>query len=155
MFLQVYDGVNFPAGYDDLKQFEHNNKLSIFVCTIGSDNEVNREYVGNPDYISNEYIHLLRIGDDEKSHYVYIKDFARLINLNRHVSHNDGTLCPFCEKYHTGINMSDHVKSCHKLQFNEGALIKLPEPLTYMEFVNHENQIERPFLLFMLIQKLH
>ena len=33
----VYDDVNFPADFDDVEQFEINNKVSVFVYCIGDD----------------------------------------------------------------------------------------------------------------------
>ena len=45
-----YHKVNFPAGYNDIKQFEENNNISVFVYTISTDNEIIRKYIGNPAY---------------------------------------------------------------------------------------------------------
>lgn len=45
-----YDGVNLPAGYDDIKRFENNNEIAVFVYTVSSDNEILREHLGNPDF---------------------------------------------------------------------------------------------------------
>ena len=121
-----FDNVKFPAGYNDIKQFEENNKISVFVYTISTDNEIIREYIGNPEYIMNDNVNLLRIENEEKSHYVYIKHIARLINLNAHKSHH-GCWCPYCEKPQPEENIRDHIGKCYKLQFNDGALLKLPE----------------------------
>ena len=56
-----YDNVKFPAGYNDIKQFEENNKISVFVYTISTDNESIREYIGNPEYSMNDNVNVLRI----------------------------------------------------------------------------------------------
>ena len=64
-----YDDVNFPAGFEDIETFEQNNEISVFVYAI-KDNAVFREKLGNPDYVSNDVAYLLRIKDEEKSHYV-------------------------------------------------------------------------------------
>jgi hypothetical protein len=82
----IYDGVTFPAGYDDIKKFENNNEVAVFVYNIGNNNNINREYVGNPCYICNDVIYLLRIENEEKSHYVYIKHLSRLMNFNHYSS---------------------------------------------------------------------
>ena len=103
-----YDNVKFPAGYNDIKQFEENNNIAVFVYTISSDNEIIREYIGNPEYIMNDNVNLLRIENEEKSHYVYIKHLARLINLNAHKSHN-GCWRPYCEKPQPEENIRDHI----------------------------------------------
>ena len=39
-----YDNMNFPAGYDDIETFEHNNKVAVFVYTLSNDtNNINRK----------------------------------------------------------------------------------------------------------------
>ena len=77
-----YNNVNYPASYDDIKQFEDNNKISVFVYTINEEGEIIRDYMGNVEYIHNETLNLLRISDDTTSHYVYIKHISRLLNLS-------------------------------------------------------------------------
>ena len=65
----VYDDVNFPANFDDVEQFEINNKVSVFVYCIGDDGKsIVREKCGNRDYVLNECIYLFRIENDEQSH---------------------------------------------------------------------------------------
>ena len=90
---------------------------------------------------------MLRIDNDEKSHYIYIKHLQRLFNLNRIVSNTDKSYCPYCEK-HCEDNMSDRIKRCYRLQFNDGALLKLPPPNSYMKFENHKNKLSRPFMIY-------
>ena len=92
-----YDDVIFQASYDDIKQFENNNQVSFFVYTISTENEIMREYIGNPEYISNDNINLLRIEHDDISHYIYIKHILRWINLSAQKIIY-GCWCPYCEK---------------------------------------------------------
>ena len=49
-----------------------------------------KEFVGNPEYVVNETIYLLRVEDEEEyededdvsnSHYIYIKDISKLFKL--------------------------------------------------------------------------
>ena len=93
-----YENVNFPAGFDDIETFEHNNKVSVFVYNI-TDGAITREKVGNPEYILNDSVYLLRIEQEELSHYVYIKHLSRLININAHGKATGKNLCPYCEKH--------------------------------------------------------
>jgi hypothetical protein len=44
--------------------------------------------------------------------------------------------------------MSDHIKQCYKLQFNDGSLLKLPDANTYMKFEKHKNKLTRPFIVY-------
>ena len=142
-----YDGVNFPASLQDIEQFEHNNKIAVFVYSLNDKDKIFREKLGNPDYFTNHVMYLLRLDVEDKSHYIYIKHLERFFNLNRIVSHKDEHYCPYCEKQ-CDDNMSDHIKKCYKLQFNDGALLKLPPPNSYMQFENHKNKLTRPFIVY-------
>ena len=44
--------------------------------------------------------------------------------------------------------LTEHIPKCYKLQFKENALVKLPEPNTYMKFENHKNKLERTFMFY-------
>ena len=81
-----YEGVNYPASYDDIKIFEENNKIGVVVYAIDEQNSIIKEYHGNKEYLLNERIYLLRIEDKEKSHFVYIKHIHRLLHKNTNIS---------------------------------------------------------------------
>ena len=93
-----YEGVNYPASYDDIKIFEENNKIGVVVYAIDEQNSIIKEYHGNKEYLLNERIYLLRIEDKEKSHFVYIKHFHRLLNKNHYMTGVGKIMCPYCEK---------------------------------------------------------
>ena len=93
-----YEGVNYPASYDDIKIFEENNKIGIVVYAIDEQNSIIKEYHGNKEYLLNERIYLLRIEDKEKSHFVYIKHIHRLLNKNHYMTGVGKIMCPYCEK---------------------------------------------------------
>jgi hypothetical protein len=76
-----YEGVNYPASFDDIKTFETNNEVCINVYSLNGSN-VNLDYIGNIDFIKNDIIYLLRIENEDKAHYIYIKHIQRLLNLN-------------------------------------------------------------------------
>jgi hypothetical protein len=54
------------------------------------------EKKGDFDYMTNDIIYLLRVEQDDKSHYIYIKHIERLFNLHHHVEDKDKKLCPMC-----------------------------------------------------------
>ena len=89
-----------------------------------------RDFLGNPDYFLNDNINLLRITDNEdNSHYVYIKHISRLFNLSATKKDTDN-YCPYCNKCFDSFDFSQHINTCYKIPFNEGSLIKLPQPPT-------------------------
>ena len=142
-----YENVDFPASLKDIEQFENNNKISVFVYSLNDKDEIYREKLGNPDYFTNDVVYLLRLDREDQSHYIYIKHLERFFNLNRHDSQRDKNYCPYCEKQ-CEDDMPDHIKKCYKLQFNDGALLKLPPPNSYMKFENHKNKLIRPFIVY-------
>ena len=77
-----YSNMQYPASHEDINVFEENNKVSIFVYNIDEDNSIREEYRGNVNHISNDIIYLLRIEQEDQSHYVYIKHIQRLLHLN-------------------------------------------------------------------------
>lgn len=154
-----YDNVNFPASMDDIKIFEENNQLTIFVYAFEYDEDsklkrdkegkliINRCYMGSCEYMFNDIIYLLLIENEGKSHYVYIKHISRFLNLSKQVGDNHKMFCPICQKSVDMETWKSHISSCYKFGLN-GTLIKLPEANTFMEFNNYKNKIERPFMIY-------
>ncbi len=68
-----YDGITFPTDYEGIKKFEEANEVSILVYAIGEDGGVVKEKDGNPVYFSKDHVYLLRVENEETSHYIYIK----------------------------------------------------------------------------------
>jgi len=79
-----------------------------------------------------------------------------LFNLSSTKKDTDN-YCPYCNKCFNSFDFSEHINKCYKIQFNEGSLIKLPQPpanekerdKTIMKFYNYKNKIERPFVVYM------
>ena len=71
-----YDGIGFPVQEKDFNKIEIKNNISINV--FGYDNRL-----AFPIYISDQkfedQMDLLRLIDNDKSHYVYIKNFNRFM----------------------------------------------------------------------------
>jgi hypothetical protein len=150
-----YEGVHFPASIEDIKLFEDLNMISMFVYKL-EDGNINRYYIGKPDYITNDKCYLLLIEDGYKHHYVYIKHISRLLNLSHYKTCEEH--CPYCEKNiimkeATEANpkpetFKEHTMACYKLQFNDGTFLKLPPKNTYMKFKNYKNMLVRPFIVY-------
>ena len=87
-----YEGIKFPVSKKDYCRIERQNNISIKVFCY----ENNMTY---PVYLSDQKFHnsmdLLGISDENKSHYVYIKDFNRSMcnktkNKNKNIFENVG-----------------------------------------------------------------
>ena len=142
-----YNNISYPTSFEDINKFELDNEVSIFVYYVNDDDSIRTEKIGNKDYILKDVIYLLRIENEDNSHYVYIKHIERL--FNRHVnSKTVGTkLCPLCEKDIKEKDYRNHVSICYKF-CKEGTIIKLPEEGSKMKFVNYKNKLERPYIVY-------
>ena len=61
-------------------------------------------YLNEMQWYENHYfelsleIYLLRVEDDNKSHFIYIKHIQKLLNKNTHASCANRLMCPYCDK---------------------------------------------------------
>jgi hypothetical protein len=152
-----YSNIQYPASHEDINVFEENNKVSMFVYNIDEDNSIREEYRGNVNYISNDIIYLLRIEQEDQSHYVYIKHIQRLLHLNYKskvkkeiddkVVKCSNNFCPICHKTVIDDDFKTHVEKCFKFTCS-GTVLKLPEEGSTMKFKNFKNTLERPFIVY-------
>ena len=76
-----YDGVEFPVKVKDVGVIEDKNEICINVFSY-EDKIVCPVYVSKKKY--GDCMNFLMIHEDNKSHYVYVKDFNRLMfNINK------------------------------------------------------------------------
>ena len=125
--------ISYPTTFEDIDRFEIDNQVSVFVYYICDDGSIRTEKRGNPDYILNDVVYLLRIENDDKAHYIYIKYIERLFHT--HVSSKTaGTkFCPLCAKNADDKEYRNHLSKCYKFG-EEGSLLKLPEEGATMKF---------------------
>ena len=142
-----YTDISFPASYDDIARFENQNKVCVYVYIINEEGKLDKERDGNIDYIQNDIIYLLRIEQEENSHYVYIKHIDRLLNIHTHVDDKGKKFCPMCSKKIAFSDWNCHISKCYDFCKNSTAL-KLPPRGSRTKFKNHKNMLQRPFLVF-------
>ena len=73
------EGIEYPVALDNIKKFEKQNpKYGINVFIIEKNDEVAPRVICKDN--DRHIINLLLISDNEKQHYVWIKDFSRLMS---------------------------------------------------------------------------
>ena len=140
-----YNDMEFPASYDDIKTFEGNHQVGVIVYVLDENNNIIKEYYGHKEYLVNERIYLLRVEDENKSYFIYIKHIQKLLNKNTHTSGVNKSMCPFCDNLIDCCDHDKHIRECYKKATTEGALIKLPPKGSFMKFQSYKNMMKRPY----------
>ena len=101
-----------------------------------------------PIYVSNQKfedsIDLLLLIDNNKSHYVYIKDFGRFM-FHKTKNKNKNRFCKICLQCFSSKNvLTKHKEDC--LSINGKQSVKLEEGI--IEFENYFKQIPVPFKIY-------
>jgi hypothetical protein len=141
-----YEGMNFPADFEDIRHFERTNHVAVFVYGLTEEGNVVKEKDGNPEF-KNKIIYLLRLENEEQSHYVYIKNISHLLHLSRRQGDADKRFCPYCSKTYHHTKFDEHIKNCYNQNF-EDRIANLPPKGSFMKFKNHRNKLERPFMIY-------
>ena len=132
------DGIKFPLQEKEFSKIEVKNNICINV--FGYENKlVFPIYVS--DQIFEDSIDLLLLIDDDKSHYVYIKDFDRFM-FHKTKNKNKKWFCKSCLQCFSSENvLIKHKENCLSIDGKQS--VKLEEGIIKSE--NYFKQIPVPF----------
>ena len=136
-----YDGIEFHVPEKDFSRIEKENNIYIYVYC----------YENKPTfliYISDQKIEnsmdLLLVTYENKSYYLYIKDFNRFM-FHKTKNKNKKYFCKSCLQCFSSINvLTEHKKIC--LSINGAQSVRLEKGTT--GFINYFKQIPVPFKLY-------
>ena len=130
--------MEFPVQEKDFSKIEVENNICINV--FGYENKlVFPNYVS--DQIFEDSMDLLLLIDDDKSHYVYVKDFDRFM-FHKTKNKNKKWFCRSClQCFSSESVLIKHKENC--LSINGKQSVKLEEGI--IEFGNYFKQIPVPF----------
>ena len=136
-----YSGVEFPVSKKDYCKIEVLNKMCINVSCY-------ENRVVYPVYVSDEcfnnVLHLLLISNGFTHHYVYIKDFNRLM-FSKTKNKNKTYFCKSClQCFSRKKVLEEHGGDF--LMINGGQNVKLEK--RFLEFKNYSRQIPVPFKIY-------
>ena len=136
-----YDGIEFPVQEKDFNKIEVKNNICINV--FGYENGL-----VFPIYVSDQKFEdsmdLLLLIDDDKSHYVYIKDFDRFM-FHKTKNKNKKWFCRSCLQCFSWESvLIKHREDC--LSINGKQLVKLEKGI--IESENYFKQIPVPFKIY-------
>jgi len=134
-----YSGVEFPVKINDFNKIEKQNNININV--FGYENKQ-----PFPIYISkekfNDHLNLLLITNEDKQHYVLIKDFDRFMyNQTKHKERK--RFCMHCLQCFSSEDiLNNHKENC--IVINGEQAIKMPQKGEKITFQNHSRQLQAP-----------
>ena len=136
-----YDGIEFPVKEKDFNKIEVKNNICINV--FGYENGL-----VFPIYVSDQKFEdsmdLLLLIDDDKSHYVYIKDFDRFM-FHKTKNKNKKWFCKSClQCFSSESVLIKHKENC--LSINGKQSVKLEKGI--IEFKNYFKQMPVPFKIY-------
>ena len=143
-----FDGINFPANNNDIDKFEelnHNVSVNVFEVDDEQEQIVISRKLKNKD--AKCHVDLLRIDEDDISHYVYVKDCSRLLNSQKSKFRNKSYFCKYC---HNGFGTQEllnkhYEKGCMEV---EGQQIEMPTPNEKLKFKHHFKKLRCPFVVY-------
>ena len=146
-----WDNVNFPTSTIDIDTFEENNKDKIAINVFYIDNESILIYRRNKNTNATKQLNLLLLDEENKSHYVFIKTYDKLIGKQTNKKKIKKHHCFHCG--HGFMNeelLQKHTdKGCMatKEQGKEQE-IEMPKEEDVMVFKNHYEKIKAPFVIY-------
>ena len=139
-----YDGIDFPLSQKHYNKVEKQNNIRINVFGY----EKGQPF---PIHISKEtfedQMNLLLITEDEKKHYVLIKDFnAFMYNQSKHKERKH--FCMYClQCFSSERILANHVNNC--LTINGAQAINMPKQgENILKFNNFHKQLPVPFVIY-------
>ena len=136
-----YEGIKFPVSKRDYCKIERQNNVCINVFCYESE-------LTYPIYVSNQKfkdcMDLLLISNENKSHYVYIKDFKRFM-CNKAKNKNKKYFCKCClQCFSSKKVLIEHKENCLIINCKQSVKLKSGS----ISFKNYFKQIPVPFKIY-------
>ena len=138
--------ITFPMQLKDISKFEKLNPELPGINVFSVDDMIIYP-LRMADRDCKNTIDLFLYEEDGISHYSLIKNFNRLINIQKTESKNGNIfICKKCFSHFTNEELLEkHIEYCSK---NATAIVKMPEPNTMLYFKNYHKQLPIPFVVY-------
>ncbi|XP_066902574.1 uncharacterized protein [Halyomorpha halys] len=151
-FKHPYDFncVSFPTSLREVSKFEERNNMSINVYGLDENENVYPLKVCKIEL--KEHRDLLLLSLDQKSHYVYIKNFEKLVGNQISKHEHELRICRSCFTHfdnqygkQASEKLEEHKEYCFE---NKPVRIVLPKKNPFIRFSNVERQSKVPFVIY-------
>jgi len=140
--------INYPVGNNEIDIFERDNEdVSINVYRPSPTSNCIIPFRITEKQNAKHHVDLLLIADEKNYHYVYIKDFGRLMNSQINKTSHKTHYCKTClHPFKTKENLEKHIQNgCMACV---GTRPALPKPGSTVCFKNNNNKFEMPFRIY-------
>ena len=137
-----YSGIDFPMKTHDYELVEERFEMNVNVFC--HENKIYPSYISKKS--NSQVLNVLLITSEEKSHYVFIKDFDRLIySKAKTKNQHKKFFCMVClQNFITEEIFSNHKKQC--LLINGCQAVNYESRI--IKFTNYEQQVPIPFMIY-------
>lgn len=142
--IVIPDGVAFPVCSGDIPKVEKANNLKINVFRLDSGK---LQTIYNTMQRNDNVVNLLLLEDGKTTHYVWIRNLARLLCINKN---NEKTYaCSQCLSacYDSNEKLQEHLKLC--MQHKAVRVVLPKEGKNIIKFRNYGRSFKHPFAVFM------
>lgn len=146
-----WSNVNFPSSNADINTLENNNegRVSVNVYHLDPDPEKKSILLYRRSTFTNatHNIDLIKLQDGNASHYIYVKDYNKLISAQTNKTNRKKHHCRHCQHgFKSEDLLNAHVKrGCMTV---EGQTVEMPEEKDLMVFKNHYKKLKAPFVIY-------
>ena len=147
-----WDMMKYPAGNSDIDRFEEINKglvsVNVYAELTHFDKSTIVLHKRTKTVNAKHHVNLLKIEDEAgKSHYVFIKNYDKLIGSQTNGGTNKLFHCRYCQHGFKRQNLLDkHLeRGCLAV---EGQSVKMPDEGSEIVFKNHYRKFKCPFTIY-------
>ena len=152
-----WDNVNFPASNLDIDILEQNNEGKISINVYYIDDEDGKQsirlYKRTTVVKATHHIDLLKVTDGDNHHYVYIKDFNKLMYQQMGKRKAKKFICHHCSGvFHSEDDLTNPKEKGYMAV--EGQTIEMPKfdpekpDKFFVKFKNHFKKLKAPFVIY-------
>jgi hypothetical protein len=144
-----FTNIKFPVEVDDIKKFCKQNNISINLYVV-NEKSIQPYLTCSQDEKKSDHVNLLLMEDNDKSHYVYIKNLPKLVRdqLTKYEHHH--FICERCFYHTENVELfRRHQTLCNHYFDNEKALPILPKAEdNILKFKNFHKTIRVPLVYY-------
>jgi hypothetical protein len=142
----------YPVGNRDIDKFEETNNGLVSVNVYEVCDKLNSKSIiihrRTKTFNAKYHIHLLKIySDTGKFHYVYIKDYNKLIGSQTNKNHDKLFHCPYCQHGFKRENLL-HKHLTNGCLAITGQSVELPTEGARIKFLNNNRKFKCPFVIY-------